>query len=89
MVHSDGPFTTWIRSGDEVVAWVKGAPESANVRLIISAPDLLELARLFERAAEYEIRRKQTAGDDEGVRLTTLTLNMIRETIANATGKTV
>jgi hypothetical protein len=48
-------------------------------------PDLLELARLFERTIEYEIRRSIADGDDEGARLKWTTLNMVRVAIRKAT----
>ena len=46
--------------------------------------DLVALAKQFERVAEYEIRRAQKDGDDEGVRLRTVTLNMIRAALDKA-----
>ena len=53
-------------------------------RLADAAPDLLELAKLFEKAVEYEIRRSAKSLDAEGTRLKQITLNLIRQTIAKA-----
>ena len=52
-----------------------------------AAPDLLEMTKLLARVAEYEIRVKKQAGDDEGARMTTITLNLALAAIAKAEGK--
>jgi hypothetical protein len=56
----------------------------ANASLIAAAPDLLELARLFQASVEYEIKKSRAAGDEEGARLKTITLNMIRAALSKA-----
>lgn len=60
---------------------------AANALLMAAAPDLLEMAKLFERCVEYEIRRSRKDGDEEGARLKTVTLNLIRNAIAKAEGR--
>lgn len=54
----------------------------ADARLISAAPDLLEMTKLLERFLVYEL--KKDAGDDEGARLKTVTLNLCRAAIAKA-----
>lgn len=67
-----------------------GSPLTTNIlcaeiaRLNIAQEALLEMAKLFEKTAEYEIRRSEQEGDDEGARMKTLTLNLIRQAIALA-----
>lgn len=51
-----------------------------------AAPAMLELVKLFERSVQYEIKGSLKDGDVEGARMKTITLNMIRDGIANATG---
>lgn len=58
----------------------------ANACLIAAAPELLDHAVLFERTIIYEIAKSEKAGDDEGARLATVTLNLLRATIAKARG---
>lgn len=48
---------------------------------------LLEMAKLLERTAKFEIRNRQRDGDDEGARMMTITLNMVRAGIAKAEGR--
>lgn len=57
-----------------------------HARLIAAAPELLDWVKLFERSLVYEIAKSQKAGDDEGARLKTVTLNLVRATIAKAEG---
>lgn len=45
---------------------------------------LLDAAKLFKKAIEYEIRKSKKAGDEEGVNLKTITLNMVLAAIARA-----
>ena len=45
---------------------------------------LLECAELLARQLEYEIRKDDKSGDDEGARLNSLTLHMVREAIKKA-----
>lgn len=59
----------------------------ANAHLIAAAPELLELAKLLARTVEYEIRRDEKKGDDEGARLKSMTLHQVREVIAKAEGR--
>lgn len=56
-------------------------------KFLTNAPDLIEIARLFEQTIEYEIRRSLHDGDDEGARLKTLTLHMVRAALARAEGR--
>jgi hypothetical protein len=58
----------------------------ANALLIAAAPELLEMAKLFEKSVEYQIRvaRTDAGSDEEGARLKTITLNLIREAISKA-----
>lgn len=60
----------------------------ANAFLIAEAPELLELVKLFAESVEYQIRvdRTDAGRDEEGARLKTITLNLIRESIARAEG---
>ncbi|RWO23325.1 hypothetical protein [Mesorhizobium sp.] len=46
--------------------------------------DLLATAKLFEQTIEFAIRVAEAAGDDEGARLKSITLQMVRATIARA-----
>jgi len=48
--------------------------------------ELLEIARLFERTIEWEIKRSLRDGDDEGARLKIATLNQVLAAIKLATG---
>lgn len=61
-----------------------GERNLADGTLMAAAPDLFELAKLFARSIEYEIKRSEKNGDDEGARLKTITLNLVLETIAKA-----
>jgi hypothetical protein len=45
---------------------------------------LLEIAKLFERSLDFEIRRNRGEGDEEGARLKIVTLNLVREAIKKA-----
>lgn len=75
----DGNMGYWIAHvGDCGPNW------KANARLIAAAPELLEQCRLFKRALEYQIRASRGAGDDEGAKLKTLTLNLLLEDLAKA-----
>jgi hypothetical protein len=47
--------------------------------------ELLEWTRLLERALVYEIGKCRNIGDNEGVRMKIITLNMVRATISEAT----
>lgn len=60
----------------------------ANARLMATAPELYALAEQFERVAEYELRQfeRNKPDDDEGIRLRTLNLNLIRESLAKVRG---
>jgi hypothetical protein len=42
---------------------------------------LLEVAELFEKAILFEISKSHREGDDEGARMKTITLNMVRDAI--------
>ena len=44
--------------------------------------ELLEHTKLFERCLVYEIRKSEKEGDDEGANLKSLTLAMVRDTLA-------
>lgn len=66
---------------------IDGEEVRANARLIAAAPELLEAARLLARTCEYQIRVYRQAGDEEGARMTTATLNMTLATIAKAEGR--
>ena len=46
-------------------------------RLIAAAPDLLELAKLFEKSIRYQIQVVGKRGDHEGARMMTVTLNTV------------
>jgi hypothetical protein len=61
--------------------------QTGNGCLFAAAYQLLEQAKLFERCLAYEIRRKAAAGDDEGARLTHMTLLLLRDVIAQAEGR--
>jgi hypothetical protein len=87
--YADGDSTTWIRAGDKAIAWVKGGASSADVALITAAPDLLELVRQFERIAEFGVRLAERPGDTGDAGLRRSMLNLIRTTIAEATGETM
>jgi hypothetical protein len=67
----------------------KLSQRKANAFLIAAALDLLGLAKQFEKSVEYEIRvdRSDAGRDEEGARLKTITLNLIREAIAKAEGR--
>lgn len=74
-----------------VSKWRLSGPSSqdeaaANVHLIAAAPDLLEVAKHFEACIEFEMAASRREGDDEGVRLKTISLNLTRAAIAKATG---
>jgi hypothetical protein len=58
----------------------------ANAFLIAAGPELLEMAKLFEKSVEYQIRvaRTDARSDEEGARLMTITLNLVRDAIAKA-----
>lgn len=58
----------------------------ANANLTIAAPDLLRLARLLHAVTEYQIRRYEAEGDDEGANMTRFTLHDVNTVIAKATG---
>ena len=68
--------------------FAKSKTDEANARLISAAPEMLDLLNLFERSVEYEIRSSRTDGDEEGARMKTITLNLIRACITKATGAT-
>lgn len=55
-----------------------------EARLIAAAPELLEQAKLFERCIIYEIGVAEKRDDDEGARLKSLTLHLLREVLAKA-----
>jgi len=59
----------------------------ANAHLIAAAPELLAHVKLLEKTIEYEIRRSKAEGDDEGARLKTFTLYLVRDSIAKAEGR--
>lgn len=46
--------------------------------------ELLEWAKLLESTIVYEMKRSTEAGDDEGARLKSFTLEQLRGTIARA-----
>lgn len=58
------------------------AEDIANARLISIAPELFKWAELFEKTIEYEILVSRNGGDEEGARLKTLTLNLLRADLA-------
>lgn len=72
------------RDGD--ICTFSKSPSDADARLMIAAPDLFEMALLLERSIEYQIRVATADGDDEGARLQSFTLHMVREVIAKVTG---
>lgn len=71
------------------IAFKDSATRDANGHLIAAAPELYDLAEQFERVAEYELRKmeREKPEDDEGIRLRSLNLNLIRETLAKARGR--
>lgn len=88
--HSPGPWMIAddrsgyvLGSGVSTLAVARGYTD-ANVRLIAAAPDLLELAKLFERSVLHYIALDMHIGDEEGARMKTVTLNMVRAVIARA-----
>jgi hypothetical protein len=60
----------------------------ANGRLIAAAPELLQMARDFYSTILYYIKVDEKNGDDEGVRLKTVTANIVGDLIAKAEGRT-
>jgi hypothetical protein len=60
--------------------------QKANARLIAAAPDLHALVRQFERTVEYLITKDRHKDDEEGARLKTFTLNLIRDVLAKVEG---
>lgn len=60
-------------------------PEDA--RLAAAAPALLALAREYRESADYQRRRRENEGDDEGARMTAVTIRLIDEAIAEAEGR--
>lgn len=64
---------------------------TANAALIVQAvnahDDLVTQVRLFERCVVYEIKKSEQEGDDEGARLKSFTLALIRDTLAKAEGR--
>ncbi len=56
----------------------------ANAALIAAAPQLLAMTKLFASSIEYEMRRSEKDGDDEGARLKRLTLNIVLAAITKA-----
>lgn len=53
------------------------------------SPDraLLALAKQFEKTIEYYVGKSKSDGDDEGSRMITANLNLVRATIAKAEGR--
>lgn len=82
VIHIDGD------EDSEIEVHCPGALRLAPmiVTAVNSHDELLELAKLFRKSVEYEIRVNRTdAGrDEEGARLKTITLNLIRDAIAKA-----
>lgn len=77
-------------SADDVVDPTTARPAAqlfADAKLIAAAPKLLDLAQLFARSVEYEIARSRNEGDEEGARMKTITLNLIRAATTEATGE--
>jgi hypothetical protein len=66
-----------MRPGD-VCKFAEPYPSLADAQLMSAAPKLLKMVQLFAKSVEYEIRKDK---DEEGRRMKTLTLNLIRETI--------
>ena len=58
-----------------------------NARLIAAAPDLLTSVKLFRDTIEYLIKADRVAGDDEGARLKSFTLEDVKDLIAKAEGR--
>lgn len=56
----------------------------SDFRLIAAAPEMVGWVQLLERSLIHEIKRDSIDGDDEGARLKTATLFMVRETLAKA-----
>lgn len=87
------PFAVAQRGDTNLVCGVFGdtrgglSVAEANAGLISAAPELLELARLFESTIEYEIRKSEKDGDTEGANLKRVTLNLTRAAIAKAEGR--
>lgn len=66
---------------------VIGSVDIANAHLIAAAPELLDLAKLFERVANHEVKLAVAAGDSEAANLRGLTLAQVRAVIAKAEGR--
>lgn len=64
-----------------------GLQHQAHAHLISAAPELQEQVELFERSLVYEIKKSELNGDDEGARLKTLTLNLVRDVLAKSRGQ--
>jgi hypothetical protein len=86
--NASGGFHAYMvdANGRKIAAlWGKAKEKEANARLWGAAPELLDLAQQFEKTAEYYLRiaEKEDPDSAPGIRLT---LNLIRATIAKATG---
>lgn len=53
-----------------------------NAAVMAAGPAMVELIQLFERSIVYEISKDKKSGDDEGARMKTITLNMVRALLA-------
>ena len=53
------------------------AEATANIRLMTAAPELLEIAKNFAAALEWQAKKYDHEGDDEGARLARLNLNAV------------
>ena len=87
--HSDtrrGRISQVLARVTAAISW--RAESEANAHLIAAAPGLYEAAKLFEKTILYEIARSQSDGDEEGARMKTVSLNVLRETLAKAEGRT-
>lgn len=62
-------------------------PYEANARLIAASPQLYDLAVLFRKSIEYEIRKNIDDGDDEAAKMKAVTLNIVRAALSAADGK--
>jgi hypothetical protein len=88
-VHADGLGKRAGKIAEVSIAFKDSATRDANGFLLAAAPELYAQVEQFERVAVYEIEKlkRQNPEDDEGVRLRTLNLNLIRAALARARGQ--
>lgn len=85
--NNDGEFPIEKDDGSmEPVAFVVSKNE-ADAHLFAAAPDLLASVKLFRDTIEYLIKADRVAGDDEGARLKSFTLESVKDLIAKAEGR--